>query len=60
MRKQLFRKGSLLRTIRIRDPHAYNYGGYMVVEMDTYTIVKGVRPFPFSLSLDDVETLLES
>jgi hypothetical protein len=43
---------------RRRDPRAYDYGRYMIVDPYNNTIVAGGSPLAYGLDLDDVEKYL--
>ena len=58
LRKNLKRRGYLLRKSRIRNPQVPGFGGYMIVDMNTNFVVMGASPFTFSLTLDDVESFV--
>ena len=59
-RRMLQRRGLLLSRSRRRDPKAIDFSGYMIVDSSTNTVVAGGSPYAFSMSLDDVETWLNS
>ncbi len=54
IRRMLKRQGFELRKSRRRDPLAYDFGGYLVVDLRN-RIVFGSDPMPFSATLDEVE-----
>jgi hypothetical protein len=60
LRRMAERQGYVLVKSRRRDPQAYDFGGYMVVEMTTGGVVLGSHPLPYSLDLDAVEGWLKS
>lgn len=53
-RRMLDRRGFSLARSRRRDPQAIDFGGYMIVDASTNTVVAGGSPFAYSMSLDDV------
>ena len=53
MRRKLQRMGYVLLKSRRRDPQAYDYGGYDIIDANRNAIVFGNGNF--NLSLDDVE-----
>jgi hypothetical protein len=55
LRRKLERMGYRLMKSRRRDPDAYDYGGYMIIDAQKNTIVYGSSPIAFCLSLQDVE-----
>ncbi len=52
-RRMAERQGLRLMKSRRRDPRAYDFGGYMLVDVATSGVVAGNSPLPFSLSLED-------
>lgn len=58
LRRMAERQGLSLTKSRRRDPNALDFGGYMLVDSATNTVVAGSVPVPFSLSLDEVEAWL--
>jgi hypothetical protein len=58
LRRMLERRGYTLQKSRRRDPHAIDYGGYMIVEPNRNFVVAGGSPVPFSLDLDAIEQWL--
>lgn len=52
------RQGLTLMKSRRRDRHALDYGGYMLTESVTNTVVAGGRPIAYSLTLDEAESWL--
>lgn len=44
---------------RVRDPGDIRYGGYMVIDIETNTVIEGGYPLPFSLSAADVRDLVD-
>lgn len=43
---------------RRRDPEAVDFGGFMLVDALENFVVAGGQPFPFSLSVDEIEQYL--
>ncbi len=60
LRRMADRQGLRLLKSRRRDPRAYDFGGYMLVDHQTGGADFGSNPLPYSLSLDDVEMYLTS
>jgi hypothetical protein len=58
LRRAAARQGLQLVKSRRRDPRALDYGGWMITELSTNTIVAGATPREYSMSLDDVEKYL--
>lgn len=58
VRRLAARQGLLLVKSRRRDPNAFDFGGYMLVDAETNGVVAGSSPGVFSLSLDDAEARL--
>lgn len=58
LRRAAARQGLQLIKSRRRDPRALDYGGWMITEFSTNTVVVGATPREFSMSLDDVERYL--
>ena len=58
LRRAAERQGYRLSKSRRRDPRAIDYGGYMLVDVQTNGIVAGATPYAYSLDLDAVEGLL--
>ena len=59
-RRAAIRQGLELQKSRRRDPRALDYGGYMLVTLDTNAAVMGQSPYPFSATLDEIEDWLEN
>ena len=57
LRRMAVRRGLLLNKARRRDPRAYDFGGYMLVDFNN-VVVAGNKPMVFSLDLDGVEKFL--
>ncbi len=60
VRRALDRRGLVLHKSRRRDPRAIDFGGYMIVDAATNSVVAGASPVAFSLTLADVEAWLKS
>jgi hypothetical protein len=58
LRRAARRQGITLRKSPRRDPRAYDFGGYMLIDPQTNTVVAGEGSFAFSMSIDDVEAWL--
>lgn len=58
LRRAAARQGLQLIKSRRRDPRALDYGGWMITELSTSTVVAGATPREYSMSLDDVEKYL--
>lgn len=57
LRRAAARQGLALRKTRRRDPRAYDFGTYQLVDVRTNTLVAGDQS-GFGLTLDDVEACL--
>lgn len=55
VRRMAERQGLTLSKSRRRDPKALDFGGYMLINASTNTVVAGSDPSPYSLSLDEAE-----
>jgi hypothetical protein len=55
LRRKLSRMGYRLTRSRRRDPQAWDYGGYMIVDIWSGGVVAGAVPHAYSLTLSDVE-----
>lgn len=60
LRRMAERQGYMLQKSRRRDPRAIDYGGYMIVDPNANAIVAGGEMNGYSMSLDEVQTWLES
>ena len=60
LRRKLERMGYCLMKSRRRDPQAYDYDGYMILDYWTNAVVVGAGSRPFNLSLDDVEVFTQA
>jgi len=58
LRRMATRQGYALTKSRRRDPRAYDYGGYMIVDPNTNSVVAGGSPLAFCLDIDQVEAWL--
>lgn len=58
LRRMAERQGLLLQKSKRRDTRAVDFGGYMLVDIQTNGVVLGSGAFAFSADLDDVETYL--
>lgn len=58
IRRMAERQGLLLQKSKRRDPKAIDYGGYMLVDARTNSVVLGSTSFAFSADLDEVEAHL--
>lgn len=58
LRRMAQRQGYRLEKSRRRDPRAYDYEGWMIVDADTNSVVAGATPNAYSLSVDEVEDWL--
>ena len=60
LRRKLERMGYQLKKSRVRDPQAWNYGGYMIVDAWTGSVTTGTddvgRPH---MSLDEVDAFTQ-
>jgi hypothetical protein len=60
LRRIAERRGYRLEKSRRRDPHAPDFGGFMLIEAEKNYVVVGGHPFAYSASLEDVEDWLDS
>lgn len=58
VRNMAKRQGLELQKSRRRDPKALGFGGYMLIDIATNTVITGADPYPHSLTLDDAEAWL--
>jgi len=58
-RRAADRQGFILKKSPRRDPRAYDYNGWMIVDKFTNSVVAGGHPHGYSMSLEDVEAFLE-
>jgi len=47
--------GFALRKSRARNPELLSFGGFMLIDLDTNTVVAGAHPYAFSLTLEEAE-----
>ena len=59
LRRMARRQGLSLLKSRRRDPLAIDYGGYMLVDSTSNSVVMGGDPFPHSATVDEVEAWLK-
>jgi len=59
LRRTLNRRGYVLHKSRRRDAKAFDFGGYMIVDGNSDSVVAGSTPRAFSMSLQDVEAWLK-
>lgn len=60
LRRMAERQGLSLAKSRRRDPNAVDFGGFMLLDASTNSVVAGGDPIPYSLSLDEAEAWLAS
>lgn len=60
LRRMAERQGLRLEKSRRRDPHALDYGGYMLVDPTNNGVVMGADAYAYSADLDQVEEWLTS
>lgn len=58
LRRMAQRQGLQLARSRRRDPRAFDYGGYMLVDVASNAVVAGGSPLPYALDLAAVESYL--
>ena len=58
LRRMAKRQGFRLVKSRRRDPRAIDYGGYMIVDLQTNAVVAGGSPYAFNLDIDEAEAYL--
>jgi hypothetical protein len=59
IRRIAARRGYQLLKSRRRDPKAYDFGGYMLADLQSGAAVFGSDPFAYAATLDEVETFLD-
>jgi len=59
LRRMAQRQGLRLEKSRRRDPRAFDYGGYMLIDDYHNFTVYGGGPMAYSASLDDIEAVLQ-
>ncbi len=52
------RQRAILQKSRTRDERAADFGGYMLIDGDTNTVILGGTPYAFSSDLDEIEAWL--
>ena len=57
-RGRLARRGFLLRKSRSRTPEHLGYGGYLIMDVATNSVVAGAWPYAFSMDIGDVEAFM--
>jgi hypothetical protein len=60
LRRIAERRGLKLEKSRRRDPHARDFGGFMLIEPQTKATLLGSDGFAFSATLDDVDAYLSA
>jgi hypothetical protein len=55
LRRVAERRGYRLLKSRRRDPEALDYGGYVLIDVQTNAVILGATPVGFSATLDNVE-----
>lgn len=55
LRRIADRRGLIIKKSRRRDPYARDFGGYMLIDAATNSVVIGGDGSGFSSSLDDIE-----
>lgn len=58
LRRLAARRRLKLTKSRSRNPDGLTFGGFMIVDAETNSIVAGGSPVPYFLSLEDVEAWL--
>ena len=58
LRRMAERQGMMLQKSRRRDPRAIDFGGYMLVDIQTNGVVLGSGAFPYQADLAEVEAHL--
>jgi hypothetical protein len=60
LRRAVERRGFMLQKSRRRDPQAWDYGTYQIIDPDTNYLVAALRvDRGYGLSLDDIERWLD-
>ena len=59
LRRMAKRRGLALMKSRRRDPRAYDYGGFMLIEPNRNIVIFGANPNAFSADLNDIEAFLD-
>lgn len=60
VRRVASRRGMEVQKSKRRDERAIDFGGYMLVDTASNSVVMGGDPHPFSASLEQIEEWLES
>ncbi|GAA4169085.1 hypothetical protein [Shinella granuli] len=60
VRRVAERRGMRLEKSRRRDPKAIDFGGYMLIDAATNTVILGSTSYAYSASLDDIEEFLNA
>jgi hypothetical protein len=60
LRRMASRQRLALRASGRRDPHAFDYGLFMLIDQRTQEPVYGHHPHPYSATMDDIESYLTS
>lgn len=60
LRRMALRQGLRLEKSRRRDPHAVDFGGFMLVDVETNALVAGGSPVAYSMSAQEVQAWLAS
>lgn len=60
IRRMAERQGLRVVKSRRRDRRAFDFGGFMLLDANSGSVVSGAHPLPFSLNLDEVEGHLTS
>lgn len=63
LRRIAARRGYRLEKSRRRDPQAVDFGGYMLMDADSYTVVRGGsndKGFNYCASLEDVAAFFDN
>ena len=58
LRRIAERRGFLIQKSKRRDPKAIDFGGYMLIDARTNSVVLGATSFAFSADLDEIEDYL--
>lgn len=59
LRRVAARRGMRLEKSKRRDPKAIDFGGYMLIDAATNSVVTGGSPYAYSASLDDIDEYLK-
>lgn len=58
LRRMADRQRVVIHKSRTRDPRAVDYGGFMIIDGDSNSVLIGGDPYPYSATLDDIEAWL--